>query len=50
MASVMGTCGGLVGPKTENVENPWFYHYFLRGEQRGDDDSTVLRGRGLGGF
>ena len=31
MASVMGICGGLVGPKNENVENLLVFNAFLKG-------------------
>ena len=30
MASVMGICGGLVGPKGGKVEKAWFLYVFLR--------------------
>ena len=30
MASVMGTCGGSVGPKSENVEKVLVFKAFLR--------------------
>ena len=30
MASVMGICGSLVGPKIENVETPLVFACFLR--------------------
>ena len=31
MASVMGICAGLVGPKSENVEKVWVSNIFLKG-------------------
>ena len=31
MASVMGICGGLVGPKSENVEKPLVFACFFEG-------------------
>ena len=38
MASVMGICGGLVGPKSGNVEKVLVFKAFLNG-QRGDEYS-----------
>ena len=32
MASVMGICGGLVGPESENVEKPLVFKGFLKGQ------------------
>ena len=32
MASVMGTCGGLVGPKSENLEKVLVFKAFLKGQ------------------
>ena len=29
---MMGICGGLVGPKTENVEKPLVLQAFLKGQ------------------
>ena len=37
MASVMGICGSLVGPKSGNVEKVLVFQAFLNG-QRGDGD------------
>ena len=34
MASVMGICAGLVGPKSENVEKVLVFKSFLRGARR----------------
>ena len=34
MASVMGICAGLVGPKSENVENVSVFIAFLKGSRR----------------
>ncbi len=33
MASVMGMCGGLVGPESENVEKPLVFICFLEGQE-----------------
>ena len=32
MASVMGICGGLVGPKSENVDFSLVFVYFFEGQ------------------
>ena len=48
MASVMGICAGLVGPKSENVEKVLVFKAFLKGKQRGGHDLVSLRG-GEGG-
>ena len=42
MARVMGTCGGLVGPKTENVEKGLVLKVFLKGKESGDCDLVIL--------
>ena len=34
MASVMGICGSLVGPKSENVEKVLVFKAFLNGSRR----------------
>ena len=34
MASVMGICGGLVGPKSGNVEKMWFFNAFFEGSKK----------------
>ena len=34
MASVMGICGSLVGPKSENVEKVLVFKAFLKGSRR----------------
>ena len=36
MASVMGICGGLVGPKSENVDLSHVFIGFLKGTGGGD--------------
>ena len=33
MASVMGICGGLVGPKSGNVEKVLVFNAFLKGQR-----------------
>ena len=33
MASVMGICGGLVGPKSGNVEKVLVFNVFLKGQE-----------------
>ena len=38
MASMMGICGSLVGPKSENVEKPFVFVCFFQG-QKGEEDS-----------
>ena len=43
MASVMGICGGLVGPKSGNVETCLFLMHFLKG-QRSKKDSKRTKG------
>ena len=55
MASVMGTCGSLVGPKSGNVEKVLVFKAFLNG-QRGDEHSKEVlqlsgrsRWEGVGG-
>ena len=41
MASVMAICGGLVRPKSENVnKNRWFYCYFLKGQSGHGSESS----------
>ena len=44
MACVMGTCGGLVGPKTENVEKPLVLPLLFEGSglPRGDSENEQL--------
>ena len=50
MASVMGICGSLVGPKSGNVEKVLVFKAFLNG-QRGDEYSReVLQLSGRSGF
>ena len=52
MASVMGICGSLVGPKSENVEKPLVFACFVEG-QSGDEYSReelqTLSPESLGG-
>ena len=50
MASVMGICAGLLGPKSGNVEKVLVFKAFLNG-QRGDEYSKeVLQASGRSGF
>ena len=52
MASVMGICGGLVGPKSENVEKALVLLLLFEGSRgpRGRQSREQLSGpRGLGG-
>ena len=37
MASLMLICAGLVGPKSENVEKPLVFVFFLKGQGRPDE-------------
>ena len=46
MACVMGTCGGLVGPKTEHVEKVKVFKAFLKGQHTGGHDFAILGGGG----
>ena len=46
MASVMGICGGLVGPESENVEKPLVFKGFLKDQGRGSAEGGSRRGRG----
>ena len=56
MASVMGICGGLVGPKAEMLVFYWFLKVFLKGQERHEDaraannplSRTVWEGEGGG--
>ena len=41
MASVMGICAGLVGPKSENVEKVLFFNGFLRCQEGREDASRT---------
>ena len=43
MASVMGICGGLVGPESENVEKPLVFICFLEGQEGHEDPKESLR-------
>ena len=49
MASVMGICGGLVGPKSENVEKALVDCYCLRGQEC-RDGQTASNGAAMGRF
>ena len=42
MASVMGTCGGLVGPKSENVEKVLVFKSFFEGLLKGRRQKPIL--------
>ena len=42
MASVMGICGGLVGPKSENVDFSLVFVCFFEG-QRGEEKSKTAK-------
>ena len=41
MASVMGICGGLVGPKSGNVENVLVFNAFLKGQRSEEESKTA---------
>ena len=41
MASVMGICGSLVGPKSGNVENILVFKGFLKGQGSPEDPSRA---------
>ena len=43
MASVMGICAGLVGPKSENVEKVLAFEAFLKGQRREGEPGAGLR-------
>ena len=43
MASVMGICAGLVGPKSENVEKVLVFKAFLEGQRCDGDPGAGLR-------
>ena len=47
MASVMGICAGLVGPKSENVEKVLVFKAFLKGSRRagGHQENKRLSGK-----
>ena len=55
MASVMGICGSLVGPKSGNVEKVLVFKPFLKGQRCDEDPGAGLqlsepdRWEGLGG-
>ena len=48
MASMMHICGGLVGPKSENVEKPMVFKGFFdgSGEQKGFQENEQLAENG----
>ena len=50
MARVMGTCGGLVGPKTENVEKPLVLPLLFEGQAKGRRRKHCSEGREFGCF
>ena len=41
MASVMGICGGLVGPKRENVDFSLVFKAFLKVQRSPEDSRTT---------
>ena len=45
MASVMGICGGLVGPKSGNVEKVLVFKRFFIAQRRGEYEWWVPGGR-----
>ena len=50
MASVMGICGGLVRPKSGNVEKVFVFNAFLKGQRRHEEVSSVRCVESTGGF
>ena len=50
MARVMGICGGLVGPKTENVEKPLVLPLLFEGQTKGRPRNHCFEGREFGCF
>ena len=50
MARVMGTSGGLVGPKTENVEKQWVLPLLFEGRTRRRRRFHCSEGEGVGWF
>ena len=50
MARVMGTCGGLVGPKTENVEKPLVLPLLFEGQAKGRRRKHCSEGKEFGCF
>ena len=48
MASVMGICGGLVGPKSGNVEKVLVFKAFLKGSRRAGGRQRGLSRRVFG--
>ena len=50
MACVMGICGGLVGPKSGNVEKVLVFKCFLKVCFRGDVKRAIYIRGYLGGF
>ena len=47
---MMGTCAGLVGPKSEPVEKVWFFRAILKGSKMGRGRMSGSEGRVLGSF
>ena len=47
---MMGTCAGLVGPKSGNVENVLVFKAILKGSEMGRGRMTPSEGRVLGSF
>ena len=43
MASVMGICAGLLGPKSGNVEKVLVFKAFLKGQRCDEDPGAGLR-------
>ena len=40
---MMHICGGLVGPKSENVEKPCVFKCFLKGQEGPEDPKESLQ-------
>ena len=47
---MMGTCAGLVGPKSENVEKVLVFKAILKGSEMGRGRMAPSEGRVLGSF
>ena len=50
MASVMGICGGLVGPKSGNVEKVLVLKALLKGQRSEEESKTANSYPSLGRF
>ena len=50
MTRVMGICGGLVGPKTENVEKTWVLPLLFEGQTKGRPQKHYAGGKDFGCF